>query len=110
MLENPAFGLGLLGGIVIGGLAVGAWISARLRARFDGELCRALARAQFAETLAEELRRGEQADQAEVDRLRGELADAMRARAIAETASPASTTPSTGSCETTRRRYCRRSW
>ena len=85
MLENPAFGLGLLGGIVLGGLAVGAWISARLRARFDGELCRALARAQFAETLAEELRRGEQADQAEVDRLRGELADAMRARAIAET-------------------------
>jgi DNA recombination protein RmuC len=85
MLENPAFGLGLLGGIVLGGLAVGAWISARLRTRFDGELCRALARAQFAETLAEELRRGEQADQAEVDRLRGELADAMRARAIAET-------------------------
>ncbi|HEU4502658.1 MAG TPA: hypothetical protein VFR82_13475 [Nitrospira sp.] len=85
MLENPAFGLGLLGGIVLGGLAVGAWISARLRARFDGELCHALARAQFAETLTEELRRGEQVDQAEVGRLRGELADAVRARAIAET-------------------------
>ena len=82
MLENPALGLGLLGGIVLGGLAVGAWISPACGPDSMANSARGRGSVpNFAETLAEELRRGEQADQAEVDRLRGELADAMRARA-----------------------------
>jgi DNA recombination protein RmuC len=85
MVESTALGLGILAGIVLGGLVAAVWVSARSRARSQGELLRAAERAQKAETLVGELRRAEQVDHAEIDRLRGQLADAAHARAVAET-------------------------
>jgi DNA recombination protein RmuC len=85
MVESTAFGVGLLGGLMLGALAVGFWLSTRLRSRFHAQLVGAAERAQRAETLAEELRRQEEVDHTEIDRLRRELTDISRARAVAET-------------------------
>ncbi len=85
MVESTALGLGFLTGIVLGGVVMGVWVSARLRAKTQGQLISAAERAQKAETLVDECRRAEQADHAEIDRLRCALADASHARAVAET-------------------------
>jgi len=85
MVESTAFGVGLVGGLMLGALAVGFWLSTRLRSQFHAQLFGAAERAQRAETLAEELRRQEEVDHTEIDRLRRELADISRARAVAET-------------------------
>ena len=85
MVESTAFGVGLLGGLMLGALAVGFWLSTRLRSQFHAQLFGAAERAQRAETLAEELRRQEEVDHMEIDRLRRELADISRALAVAET-------------------------
>ena len=85
MVENYAFAMGLLAGLILGGFAVGVWVSTRLRNGFQIQLVNAVERAQRAETLAEELRRCRDADQDALDRVRRELAETCRARAVAET-------------------------
>src|SRR5512134_791619 len=85
MIETPAFSVGLIAGVILGALAVGFWLSTRLRSRFHSQLFSAAERAQRAETLADELRRHGEADRAELDRLRHELSEVARARAVAET-------------------------
>src|SRR5687768_11042210 len=85
MVENYAFGMGLLAGLILGALAIGLWLSTRLRTRFQIQLFNAAERAQRAETLAEELRRCLDADHETLDRVRRELTETCRARAIAET-------------------------
>ena len=85
MIESTAFGLGLIAGVALGALAVGVWLSTRLRTQFHVQISGARERAQRAETLAEELRRHGEADRADLDRVRCELAEMSRARAIAET-------------------------
>lgn len=85
MIESPAFSVGLIAGVILGALAVGFWLSTRLRSRFHAQLFSAAERAQRAETLADELRRHGEADRAQLDRLRHELSEVARARAVAET-------------------------
>ena len=78
MVENYAFAMGLLAGLILGGFAVGVWLSTRLRNGFQIQLVNAVERAQRAETLAEELRRCRDADQDALDRVRRELAETCR--------------------------------
>ncbi|MGE5711946.1 MAG: DNA recombination protein RmuC [Nitrospira sp.] len=85
MIETTAFGTGLIAGVVLGALAVGLWLSTRLRTQFHAQLFSAAERAQRAETMAEELRRHGEGERAELDRLRHDLSEMARARAVAET-------------------------
>jgi DNA recombination protein RmuC len=85
MIEPTAFTLGLLAGAILGTLAVGFIVAAKLRARFHAESASLNERMQRAETLADEFRRQAENDRTESARLREEVLHLSRASAIAET-------------------------